>query len=59
MVGRQTPSLALLVPFALVFMADGRRGVRADAARGPGATRAPAPSVYRIDESRPNFSRRR
>ncbi len=29
MVGRQTPFLALLVPFALVFMADGRRGVRA------------------------------
>ncbi len=28
MVGRQTPFLALLVPFALVFMADGRRGVR-------------------------------
>jgi lactate permease len=29
MVGRQTPFLALLVPFALVFMADGRRGLRA------------------------------
>jgi lactate permease len=29
MVGRQTPFLALIVPFALVFMADGRRGVRA------------------------------
>ena len=28
MVGRQTPFLALIVPFALVFMADGRRGVR-------------------------------
>jgi lactate permease len=28
MVGRQTPFLALLVPFVLVFMADGRRGVR-------------------------------
>jgi lactate permease len=28
MVGRQTPFLALLVPFTLVFMADGRRGVR-------------------------------
>jgi lactate permease len=29
MVGRQTPFLALVLPFALVFMADGRRGVRA------------------------------
>jgi lactate permease len=29
MVGRQTPFLALVVPFALVFMADGRRGLRA------------------------------
>src|SRR5581483_5933397 len=29
MVGRQTPFLALLVPFALVFMADGMRGIRA------------------------------
>jgi lactate permease len=29
MVGRQTPFLALIVPFALVFMADGRRGLRA------------------------------
>ncbi len=28
MVGRQTPFLALLVPFALVFMVDGRRGLR-------------------------------
>ncbi|HUA04248.1 MAG TPA: L-lactate permease [Solirubrobacteraceae bacterium] len=28
MVGRQTPFLALIVPFALVFMADGRRGIR-------------------------------
>jgi lactate permease len=28
MVGRQTPFLALLVPFVLVFMADGRRGLR-------------------------------
>ena len=28
MVGRQTPFFALIVPFALVFMADGRRGVR-------------------------------
>jgi lactate permease len=28
MVGRQTPFLALIVPFALVFMADGRRGWR-------------------------------
>jgi lactate permease len=28
MVGRQTPFLALLVPFVLVFMYDGRRGVR-------------------------------
>jgi lactate permease len=28
MVGRQTPFLALLVPFVLVFMVDGRRGVR-------------------------------
>ena len=27
-VGRQTPVLALLVPLALVFMVDGRRGVR-------------------------------
>jgi len=29
MVGRQTPFLALIVPFTLVFMADGRRGLRA------------------------------
>jgi lactate permease len=28
MVGRQTPFLALLVPFILVFMIDGRRGLR-------------------------------
>src|SRR5205085_3344181 len=28
MVGRQTPFLALLIPFVLVFMVDGRRGVR-------------------------------
>ncbi len=28
MVGRQTPFLALLVPFLLVFMVDGRRGLR-------------------------------
>ncbi len=28
MVGRQTPFFALIVPFALVFMADGRRGWR-------------------------------
>jgi lactate permease len=28
MVGRQTPFLALLVPFVLVFMTDGRRGLR-------------------------------
>ncbi len=28
MVGRQTPFLALLVPFILVFMVDGRRGLR-------------------------------
>jgi lactate permease len=28
MVGRQTPILALFVPLALVFMLDGRRGVR-------------------------------
>lgn len=28
MVGRQTPILALLVPLLLVFMVDGRRGVR-------------------------------
>jgi lactate permease len=28
MVGRQTPFLALLIPFVLVFMTDGRRGVR-------------------------------
>ncbi len=28
MVGRQTPFLALLIPFALVFMVDGRRGLR-------------------------------
>ncbi len=27
-VGRQTPVLALLVPLALVFMVDGRRGIR-------------------------------
>jgi lactate permease len=29
MVGRQTPFLALLIPFVLVFMVDGRRGLRA------------------------------
>ena len=29
MVGRQTPLLALIVPFVLVFMVDGRRGLRA------------------------------
>jgi lactate permease len=29
MVGRQTPELALLIPFVLVFMIDGRRGLRA------------------------------
>src|SRR5262249_17427064 len=29
MVGRQTPFLALVLPFALVFMADGLKGVRA------------------------------
>jgi lactate permease len=28
MVGRQTPFLALIVPFILAFMVDGRRGVR-------------------------------
>jgi lactate permease len=28
MVGRQTPFLALIVPFVLVFMVDGRRGLR-------------------------------
>ncbi len=28
MVGRQTPFLALIVPFVLVFMTDGRRGLR-------------------------------
>ncbi len=28
MVGRQTPFLALLIPFVLVFIADGRRGLR-------------------------------
>jgi lactate permease len=28
MVGRQTPFLALMIPFILVFMVDGRRGVR-------------------------------
>jgi lactate permease len=28
MVGRQTPFLALLLPFVLVFMVDGRRGLR-------------------------------
>ena len=28
MVGRQTPFLALIIPFVLVFMIDGRRGVR-------------------------------
>ena len=28
MVGRQTPFLALLVPFVMVFMVDGRRGLR-------------------------------
>jgi lactate permease len=29
MVGRQTPFLALILPLALVFMVDGRRGIRA------------------------------
>ncbi|MGZ4244727.1 MAG: L-lactate permease [Solirubrobacteraceae bacterium] len=29
MVGRQTPFLAFILPFILVFMVDGRRGVRA------------------------------
>ncbi|HWE08225.1 MAG TPA: L-lactate permease [Solirubrobacteraceae bacterium] len=29
MVGRQTPFLAAILPFALVFMVDGRRGLRA------------------------------
>jgi lactate permease len=29
MVGRQTPFLAMIVPFVLVFMVDGRRGLRA------------------------------
>jgi lactate permease len=28
MVGRQTPFLALIIPFVLVFMVDGRRGLR-------------------------------
>ena len=28
MVGRQTPFLALMIPFVLVFMIDGRRGLR-------------------------------
>jgi lactate permease len=28
MVGRQTPFLAMIVPFVLVFMVDGRRGLR-------------------------------
>ncbi|HTX33081.1 MAG TPA: L-lactate permease [Solirubrobacteraceae bacterium] len=28
MVGRQTPFLALIVPFVLIFMVDGRRGLR-------------------------------
>jgi lactate permease len=28
MVGRQTPFLALIIPFVLVFMIDGRRGLR-------------------------------
>jgi lactate permease len=28
MVGRQTPFLALIIPFVLVFIVDGRRGVR-------------------------------
>ena len=28
MVGRQTPFLALIIPFVLVFMVDGRRGMR-------------------------------
>ncbi|MFZ0043164.1 MAG: L-lactate permease [Solirubrobacteraceae bacterium] len=28
MVGRQTPFLAMLVPFVLIFMVDGRRGLR-------------------------------
>ena len=30
MVGRQTPLLALIVPLILVFIVDGRRGMRAD-----------------------------
>ena len=34
MVGRQTPELALLIPFLLVFMVDGRRGLRAGVAGG-------------------------
>jgi lactate permease len=29
MVGRQTPFLALIVPFVLIFVTDGRRGLRA------------------------------
>ncbi len=28
MVGRQTPFMALLIPFVLVFIVDGKRGVR-------------------------------
>ncbi|HEY5430505.1 MAG TPA: L-lactate permease, partial [Solirubrobacteraceae bacterium] len=28
MVGRQTPFLALMVPFILIFMVDGHRGLR-------------------------------
>ena len=28
MVGRQTPILALIVPFVMVFVIDGRRGLR-------------------------------
>ena len=34
MVGRQTPILAVVVPLILVFVVDGRRGVRADLAAG-------------------------
>ena len=34
MVGRQTPFLALIIPFVLVFMVDGRRGLR-EAGRPP------------------------
>ena len=45
MVGRQTPLLAIVVPLILVFVVDGRRGVR--------QTWLPGPRVWRRVRSRP------